>query len=231
MRKPVPALDPGSIPGLAPRTDRRADRRPGPVPPQRPQPGSQIRDQLRQAQAAAGLDFGLRPGLGEPGGSGPGAPATPDHDQLRYLILAVQREDGRRHATRLRAAGLTPAQAEVLEVLAASAPLTLAELGRLLICETGSPSRLVDTLVQRGLVTRTPGDRDRRVVSLGLSPAGREALQSSAGPASPASGDRDPITARLSGPELGQLTTLLRKLLDGTPGAGPISARFPAASR
>lgn len=145
-------------------------------------------------------------------------------DELRYLILAVQREGSRRLAARLRDAGLTPAQAEVLDVLRDRAPLSLAELGRLLVCETGSPSRLVDVLVQRGLVTRTPSPQDRRVVSLTLTEAGREAQAASAGSADV----RDAITSRLTGPEIGQLSGLLRKLIEDTPGGATIDARFPA---
>ena len=148
-------------------------------------------------------------------------------DELRYLILAVQREGSRRLAARLRDAGLTPAQAEVLDVLRDRAPLSLAELGRLLICETGSPSRLVDVLVQRGLVTRTPSPHDRRVVSLGLTEAGREAQAVSAGSATV----REAISSRLTGPEIDQLSGLLRRLIEDTPGGAAIDARFPAEGR
>jgi DNA-binding MarR family transcriptional regulator len=145
-------------------------------------------------------------------------------DELRYLILAVQREGSRRLAARLRDAGLTPAQAEVLDVLRDRAPLSLAELGRLLVCETGSPSRLVDVLVQRGLVTRTPSPQDRRVVSLALTEAGREAQAASAG----SSEVRDAITGALTGQEIGQLSGLLRRLIEGTAAGAAIAARFPA---
>ncbi|HEX6856301.1 MAG TPA: MarR family transcriptional regulator [Streptosporangiaceae bacterium] len=159
----------------------------------------------------------------------PARPAPPGRaaDELRYLILAVQREGSRRLAARLRDAGLTPAQAEVLDVLRDRAPLSLAELGRLLVCETGSPSRLVDALVQRGLVTRTPSPQDRRVVSLALTEAGREAQAVSAGSADV----REVITSRLTGQQIGQLSGLLRRLIEGTPGGAAIDARFPAEGR
>jgi DNA-binding MarR family transcriptional regulator len=137
-------------------------------------------------------------------------------DELRYLILAVQREGSRRLAARLRD-----------DVLRDRAPLSLAELGRLLVCETGSPSRLVDALVQRGLVARTPSPQDRRVVSLALTEAGREARAASAGSADV----RDAITSRLTDQEIGQLSGLLRKLIEDTPGGATIDARFPAEGR
>ena len=96
------------------------------------------------------------------------------NEEFRYLVLAIQREGNRRFAAALRPLGLTPSQSEILRILAERAPLSLAELGSLLICETGgSPSRLVDRLVAMGLVTRDQGP-DRRSISLGLTARGSE---------------------------------------------------------
>jgi DNA-binding MarR family transcriptional regulator len=98
-------------------------------------------------------------------------------EEFRFLVLAVQREGNRLFAERLRSLGLTPAQAEVLRVLGDFAPLTLSDLGALLVCETGtSPSRLVDRLVRAGLVSRDVG-KDRRSVDLGLTPEGTRKSQ------------------------------------------------------
>lgn len=95
-------------------------------------------------------------------------------EELRYLILAVQREGNRRLAAELKPLGVTPSQAEVLRVLGDYAPLTLNGLGELLVCESGtSPSRLVDRLVAEGLVERHPDPRDRRSVNLALTEEGR----------------------------------------------------------
>lgn len=147
-------------------------------------------------------------------------------DELRYLILAAQREGSRRFAAWLRSANLTPAQAEVLEVLRGRSPLTLAELGRLLVCETGSPSRLVDGLVRRGLVVRMPGQDDRRVVGLALTPAGQAAIATASG-----SGIvRDLIASRLAPHEVEQLVGLLRQLMAGTAGGEAVAARFPRST-
>src|SRR5512132_4399231 len=76
-------------------------------------------------------------------------------EELRYLVLAIQREGNRLLAAELKPLGITPSQAEVLRVLRDHGPLTLNALGGLLVCETGnSPSRLVDRLVARGLIQR-----------------------------------------------------------------------------
>src|SRR5262249_50104433 len=51
---------------------------------------------------------------------------------------------------------------------------TLGGLGELLVCETGSsPSRLVDRLVDLGLVRRQDDPQDRRAVTLTLTEEGR----------------------------------------------------------
>lgn len=94
-------------------------------------------------------------------------------EELRYLILAAQREGNRLLGQALRPLGITPSQAEVIRVLAERAPLTLNGLGELLVCESGnSPSRLVDRLVAVGMVTRDVAARDRRHVTLSLTEEG-----------------------------------------------------------
>ena len=95
-------------------------------------------------------------------------------EELRYLILAVQREGNRIFADALRPLHLTPSQAEVLRVLQDHEPLSLIALGDLLVCETGSPSRLVQGLVEAGLIERIPSTTDKRMVTLTLTGAGRE---------------------------------------------------------
>jgi MarR family transcriptional regulator, organic hydroperoxide resistance regulator len=95
-------------------------------------------------------------------------------EELRYLVLAAQREGNRLLARSLRPLGLTPSQAEVLQVLGDHQPLTLNGLGELLVCESGTnPSRLVDRLVAQGLIDRQPSARDRRHVELSLTAAGK----------------------------------------------------------
>lgn len=95
-------------------------------------------------------------------------------EELRYLILAIQREGNRLLAAELRPLGVTPSQAEVLRVLRDHGPLTLNALGGLLVCETGnSPSRLVERLVTQGLVQRDTDPDDRRYLALSLTAEGK----------------------------------------------------------
>jgi DNA-binding MarR family transcriptional regulator len=97
-------------------------------------------------------------------------------EELRYLVLAAQRDGNRMLAGLLRPLELTPAQAEVLTVLAsAGRPLTVREVGDLLVCEPGSPSRLVSSLADAGYVTRRAHPADGRASALQLTARGRRA--------------------------------------------------------
>jgi MarR family transcriptional regulator, organic hydroperoxide resistance regulator len=98
-------------------------------------------------------------------------------EELRYLILAVQREGNRTLTEALRPLDLTPSQAEVLRVLQESQPLSLIALGDLLICETGSPSRLVNGMVETGLIERLPSTANKRMVTLTLTEKGQKRAQ------------------------------------------------------
>jgi MarR family transcriptional regulator, organic hydroperoxide resistance regulator len=99
-------------------------------------------------------------------------------EELRYLVLAAQRDGNRALTAALRPLGLTPAQAEVLRVLDDSGrPLTVREVGDRLVCEPGSPSRLVSSLVGAGHVARRRHPNDARAATLELTRAGRQAAQ------------------------------------------------------
>ncbi|MCF0097225.1 MarR family transcriptional regulator [Micromonospora sp. MH99] len=96
-------------------------------------------------------------------------------EQLRYLILAAQREGNRQLTVLLSEIGVTPAQSEALRIIGDHGPLALRELGDMLVCDTGtSPSRIVDRLVAAGLVQRTTSEHDRRQVRLALTAPGRD---------------------------------------------------------
>jgi DNA-binding MarR family transcriptional regulator len=145
-------------------------------------------------------------------------------DTVRFLVLAAEREGKRMMAASLRHVGLTPAQSEVLEVVRQRGPLTLAELGRLVVCETGSPSRLVDTLVRRGLLNREPAPGDKRVVMLSLTPAGQTTVEK----AVEVGGVRDFIAQRLTSDDVDDLVRLLSRLVADTSCGNAVASRFAA---
>lgn len=98
-------------------------------------------------------------------------------EELRYLILALQREGNRQLTEALRPIGLTPAQAEVMQVLDQFGELSLSELGERLVCETGSPSRLVKSMVNAGLISRTTDPDDARALRLSLAEKSRDLMR------------------------------------------------------
>jgi DNA-binding MarR family transcriptional regulator len=99
-------------------------------------------------------------------------------EEFRYLVLAAQREGARALATALKEHDLTPSQAEAIAVLRdAARPLTVREIGQRLVCEGGSPSRLMSTLATKGLVESTTGSPDRRATLLSLTSAGIDAAR------------------------------------------------------
>jgi DNA-binding MarR family transcriptional regulator len=148
-------------------------------------------------------------------------------EELRYLILAAQREGNRMLAQGLRLLGLTPSQAEVLRVLQEHQPLSLRELGSLLVCETGSPSRLVSGLVGAGLVERTPSEADKRMVTLSLTHEGEVAAS---GVAEVEAALHGAISEAFDGDELSRTIAALRRLVAGRP-AGEALARRSGLSR
>jgi MarR family transcriptional regulator, organic hydroperoxide resistance regulator len=97
-------------------------------------------------------------------------------EHLRYLVLAAQREGNRMFAAALKPLGLTPAWAETISVLAEREPLTIRELGLLLVCEGEHPSRLVNRMVSAGLLTTEPSPDDDRARWIKLTPAARVLL-------------------------------------------------------
>jgi DNA-binding MarR family transcriptional regulator len=99
-------------------------------------------------------------------------------EELRYLVLAAQREGGRALAAALKPHSLTPSQAEALAVLRdARRGLSVREIGQRLVCEGGSPSRLMSTLARKGFVESSADPLDGRVTLLSLTPAGADAAR------------------------------------------------------
>jgi MarR family transcriptional regulator, organic hydroperoxide resistance regulator len=93
--------------------------------------------------------------------------------ELALCIKATQRELERWMNEAVRPLGITAAQADALAVIAQAEPVSLKELGDLLIAEAGHPSRLVDRLVEADLVHRHADPDDRRRIELSLTPKGR----------------------------------------------------------
>ena len=150
-------------------------------------------------------------------------------EELRYLVLGAQREGARTLTELLRPAGLTPAQAEVLAVVRdAGRPLTVREIGERLVCEGGSPSRLVASVVDRGLLARGEREGDRRAVELSLTAEGAQAARAVA----EAESDLHAWLAQsLSEREIATTIAVLRKLVEGRQTGNAIAQRREVRAR
>jgi DNA-binding MarR family transcriptional regulator len=150
-------------------------------------------------------------------------------EELRYLILGAQREGARMLADLLRPAGLTPAQGEVLAVVEeAGRPLTVREIGQRLVCEGGSPSRLVASLVDTGLLERGDHPADRRAVAVSLTARGVAAVKDVR------SAERalhDWLGGALADRDIAPTVRALRKLVGGRPAGDAIARRGGGARR
>ncbi|MEU4233852.1 winged helix DNA-binding protein [Nonomuraea sp. NPDC026600] len=147
-------------------------------------------------------------------------------EELRYLILAAQREGNRLLAQALRPLGITPSQAEVIRILRDRRSLTLNGLGDLLVCESGnSPSRLVDRLTSVGLVDRQPSAHDRRHIELSLTEEGQRLAQQII------EIEDDlyrSIDAAAEGHDLTAVTAFLRTFVTGRPAGKALARRIAA---
>ncbi len=144
-------------------------------------------------------------------------------EELRYLVLAAQREGNRILTEALRPLDLTPSQAEVLRVLQEHQPLSLIALGELLVCESGSPSRLVNGLVEADLVKRMPSATNGRMVTLTLTEKGEEmATRVSAVEAALYKA----ITRTLEGQSLSACIAILWRFVEGRPAGEALARRI-----
>lgn len=143
-------------------------------------------------------------------------------------VKAVQREIERLLNEAVRPLGLTAAQADAVVVIGQVGPLSLRELGELLIAEAGHPSRLVDRLVDASIVERRAVGHDRRRVELSLTSRGRDLEDRVLAAHAQVLGVG---RTRLGGHDPEPALEVLRRLLGGTPYAELIARRRDLLAR
>jgi DNA-binding MarR family transcriptional regulator len=142
--------------------------------------------------------------------------------EFALSVKALQRELERGSNELMKPLGLTGPQADALVVIGQAEPIALKDLGRLLIAEAGHPSRLVDRLVEAGLVERRAAEYDRRRVELKLTPVGRRLARR-------VEKSRqelfDASRPHVDEKRLATATAVFRHLLEGTPAGELIERR------
>ena len=134
-----------------------------------------------------------------------------DDAPLGDLLMRAARTLRRSWGGALEPWGLSPHQARALGTVGRTDGLRPSDLADALRIAPRSATEVVDALVERSLVTRTPDPGDRRAVVVRLTDAGRTALaQVEAARAS----DAERLFARLDDAERADLARLLRRLVE-----------------
>lgn len=136
-----------------------------------------------------------------------------DIEELGLLMKAAMREAERRINEALRPLHLTACQAEVLDLLDRYGVMSLGDLGALMVAEGGHPSRLIDRMVQAGLVSRQSAGDDRRRLELLPTDRGR-ALSAQARAAKEPF--RDWVRSQIEGSDLEPVRDFFATFLAGT---------------
>lgn len=157
---------------------------------------------------------------GEGDNGGPDPTTGADGTTAWELLVRFHRRTTRAMDASLRDhAGRTLDEYDVLHQLAeAGRPVRMTELAARLLVANSSCNRIVGRLVTDGLVTRQPGEQDRRQVLVALSPEGRRLHRRLA--VRHTRDIREAVDDVLDGPERDELARLLARLLDRADGHG-----------
>src|ERR1700744_1497658 len=104
---------------------------------------------------------------------------------------------------------ITPRQFNILRILRGEGkPLSTLQIRQRMLDKMSDTSRIVDRLLKKGLVKKTPNDEDRRLVDVVITPKGRKLLEK----IDPLEDVADQIMMHLSEEETKTLNGLLDKL-------------------
>ena len=92
---------------------------------------------------------------------------------LAFMVLRSQRLMSQQLESRFATVGLSVQQHVALQLLDEGLAGGPSDIAKMLNCDTGSSTRLVDQLADKGLIMRRRDGADRRQVSLALTDEGR----------------------------------------------------------
>jgi uncharacterized lipoprotein YddW (UPF0748 family) len=109
---------------------------------------------------------------------------------------------------------ITPRQFNILRILRGEGkPLSTLQIRQRMLDKMSDTSRIVDRLVRKGLVRKTPNAADRRLVDVIITPRGRKLLEK----IDPLEDEMDDMMAGISPEEASSLNRLLDKLRNALP--------------
>lgn len=131
------------------------------------------------------------------------------------LVMRVIRHHMRRHRS-----GLTVPQFRSLCFVSTAAGTSLSAVADFIGLSLPAMSRLVDGLVEKGLMERRPSDDDRRVIRLTVTPSGEEALRGAREMAQAALAEALASLDEEKRAAIHQAMELLREVFGNEPGQG-----------
>lgn len=148
-------------------------------------------------------------------------------EEFRYLILALQRQGNRQLNAMFSELGLTSSQAEAIEIVGTHGPMSTREVGEYLICESGSPSRLLATLAAKRMTITSQSNQDKRATLHALTRKGRETLQEINTLKTSFQEKLTDVLAQASDKHPDDVLSLLASLLEDPDLTAAIKRRFP----
>src|ERR1700761_8778305 len=104
---------------------------------------------------------------------------------------------------------ITPRQFNILRILRGEGkPLSTLQIRQRMLDKMSDTSRIVDRLVKKGMVRKTPNAEDRRLVDVVITPRGRKLLEK----IDPLENEMDKMMTALSTDEAKTLNSLLDKI-------------------
>src|ERR1700691_4699515 len=110
--------------------------------------------------------------------------------------------------------GITPRQFNILRILRGEGkPLSTLQIRQRMLDKMSDTSRIVDRLIKKGMVRKTPNAEDRRLVDVVITPRGRKLLEK----IDPLENEMDKMLSHLTLEEASTLNGLLDKLRNVMP--------------
>src|SRR5580658_7982120 len=122
---------------------------------------------------------------------------------------------------------ITPRQFNILRILRGEGkPLSTLQIRQRMLDKMSDTSRIVDRLLRKGMVRKTPNTADRRLVDITITPRGRKLLEK----IDPLEDEMDKMMTSLSPEEASAISRLLDKLRNVLPVLFLLFLTLPAIS-
>lgn len=98
-------------------------------------------------------------------------------EELRYLIKAADAEGEQTYRKKLSVCNITPTQNEILKILSNQKPLSINQIGDQLICGSDHPSRLIQRMIDKELLSKEEDRSDYRKTLISITDEGKKMLE------------------------------------------------------